>query len=233
MGFMLQNVVPWGRSFDEYVAMFRLSPADRQRRILGCGDGPAAFNSELTRRGGRVVSVDPIYQFGAAEIRSRINACFEVVLEQVRQNQSEFVWNQIPSPEALGRIRMAAMEQFLADLEPGLQAQRYQDAALPDLPFADNSFDLALCSHLLFLYSPQLDLNFHLQSILAMARVAPEVRIFPLVELGSVPSRHLRAVMAQLSDLGYHLAIEPTLYEFQQGGDEMLRIWRGEVGPLG
>jgi hypothetical protein len=63
MGFMLPNVIPWGRSFEEYVALFNLSPTDLQSRILGCGDGPAAFNCQLTQRGGTIVSVDPVYAF--------------------------------------------------------------------------------------------------------------------------------------------------------------------------
>lgn len=46
MGLTLNEIVPWGRSYDEYVAMFGLTESDRQSRILGCGDGPAAFNAE-------------------------------------------------------------------------------------------------------------------------------------------------------------------------------------------
>lgn len=70
MAFTLDQVVPWGRSYDEYVAMFALDDADLQRRILGCGDGPASFNAVLSRRGGNVVSVDPLYQYSGGEIRS-------------------------------------------------------------------------------------------------------------------------------------------------------------------
>lgn len=35
MSFTLEKVVPWGRSFDEYAAMFSLSNADLDKRILG------------------------------------------------------------------------------------------------------------------------------------------------------------------------------------------------------
>jgi hypothetical protein len=40
--FTLDQVVPWGRSFDEYQRMFALTGADLGL-ILGCGDGPAAL----------------------------------------------------------------------------------------------------------------------------------------------------------------------------------------------
>ena len=50
MGFTLENVVPWGRSYDEYVSMFDLTEVDLGLRLLGCGDGPAGFNAALTPR---------------------------------------------------------------------------------------------------------------------------------------------------------------------------------------
>jgi len=49
--FTLDQVVPWGRSFDEYRRMFALTDAELGLRIIGCGDGPASFNAEATRRG--------------------------------------------------------------------------------------------------------------------------------------------------------------------------------------
>jgi len=52
MGLALENVVPWGRSYAEYLRMFSLTEKELSVHILGCGDGPAAFNATLTRRGG-------------------------------------------------------------------------------------------------------------------------------------------------------------------------------------
>jgi hypothetical protein len=49
--FTLDLIVPWGRSFDEYRQMFALTEADLGGRLVGCGDGPASFNAEATRRG--------------------------------------------------------------------------------------------------------------------------------------------------------------------------------------
>lgn len=224
MAFTLDTVVPWGRSFAEYVAMFSLTPADLERRILGCGDGPAAFNGELSRQGGQIISVDPLYQFSPDDIRARIAATFTEVVEKTRQNSAEFVWHPIRSPEELGQVRMAAMEQFLSDYAQGKAAGRYLPAGLPNLPFADRSFDLALCAHFLFLYSPQLDADFHLAAIREMLRVAREVRIFPLLELGTRQSRHLETVVAQLASLGYAPQIQRVAYEFQKGGNEMLKL---------
>ena len=53
------------------------------------------------------------------------------------------------------------MNEFLRDYPAGLTEGRYLNAGLPDLPFADSSFDSALCSHFLFLYTRQLGEAFH------------------------------------------------------------------------
>jgi hypothetical protein len=224
MAFTLDQVVPWGRSFDEYVSMFGLSHDDLGKRILGCADGPAAFNSVLSKQGSVVVSVDPIYRFTPEELRSRINATYGVVMEQTRNNADEFVWDHIPSIDALGRIRTDAMNLFLADFPSGLIEGRYIDASLPSLPFSDGEFELALCSHFLFLYSGHLSEEFHMESIRELCRVSSEVRIFPLLEMGAVKSRHLDSVIQQLRSEGYRPDIRAVRYEFQKGGNEMLRI---------
>lgn len=64
----LDKVVPFGRSFDEYIKMFNLSTHDLQKRILGVGDGPASFNAEGTQLGYDITSIDPIYQFNRQHI---------------------------------------------------------------------------------------------------------------------------------------------------------------------
>jgi SAM-dependent methyltransferase len=224
MTFTLDTVVPWGRSYEEYVSMFGLTEADLGLRILGCGDGPAAFNAALTGRGGRIVSLDPVYAFDADQIRGRIAETCETVLTQLRRNRDDFVWGVIPSVEALGSLRMAAMETFLADFDAGKRAGRYMPGELPSLPFADGEFDLALSSHFLFLYSDLLSARFHLEALREMLRVACEVRVFPLVTLANEKSPHLGFVTEQLASLGYGAEVRKVSYEFQRGGNEMLVI---------
>ena len=115
----INNVYPWGRSFDEYRRMFRLTDDDLRRRILGSADGPASFNAVMNRRGGRVVSCDPLYRHDASEIRRRIDAVYPEMVEARTRDRDRFVWNVIRSPDMLGRLRRAAMDEFLADYEAG------------------------------------------------------------------------------------------------------------------
>jgi hypothetical protein len=226
LAFALSEVVPWGRTFEEYRAMFALSDADLARRILGCADGPASFNALAKEKGYDVVSVDPLYQFSAVEIKARIEQTALTVAEQTRRNAHEFVWKHFRSIDELVAARMSAMFRFLDDYAEGRAAGRYIDAALPTLPFREQAFDLALCSHFLFLYSEQRDLTFHIDSIVELSRVASEVRVFPLLELGTRPSRHLGAAIEALGSAGFTVSRIAVPYEFQRGGNEMLRILR-------
>jgi hypothetical protein len=185
-------VVPWGRSLDEYRKMFALTPEDLRGRILDCASGPASFNAEATGAGHQVISCDPLYRFSADAIRRRVEETADTLLANVREHTDRFLWRYVQSPERLREIRLSAMHCFLEDLPAGLERGRYRADALPHLRFADGAFDLALCSHLLFLYSDTLSLGFHLSAVEEMARVADEVRVFPLLGAYGAPSPHLR-----------------------------------------
>lgn len=226
MAFQLDQVVPWGRSFDEYVRMFSLTDADLGKKIPGCGDGPASFNATMRQMSKRVVSVDPLYRFSAEQIRHRVQDAFCTITEQLVANQSAYVWTTILSPHNLGRVRMEAMEEFLGDFEQGKVEGRYLPHELPRLPFADGAFDLALCSHLLFTYSGHLSCDFHRQALLEMCRVAREVRVFPLLDQGGQLSPHIDVVCDLIEEHGHRSSIEPVDYEFQRGGNRMLRVCR-------
>ena len=221
----LEQVLPWGRSMWEYVHMFDLREEELAgKKILGVGDGPASFNAEMFERGRRMISVDPIYLFSGEQIRSRVRATHDRLVEFARQHHDTFTWRHLRSPEHMGEVRLATMERFLADYENAARDGRYVVAGLPGLPFADRAFDLALCSHLLFLYTEQLSLEFHVASVVEMARVAREVRIFPLLMLGNVRSTHLEAVRDQVSGRGFEVELRKVPYEFQKGGDEMMVV---------
>jgi SAM-dependent methyltransferase len=124
---------------------------------------------------------------------------------------------------------MQAMDVFLEDFEAGKAAGRYVEAELPTLPFPDGAFDLAVCSHLLFLYTSQLGEAFHRAAIREMCRVAAEVRIFPLLALGGQRSPYVETGVAEFRGAGFAVTLERVSYEFQRGGNQMLRIRRAEL----
>lgn len=230
MAVTLDKVIPFGRSLDEYRKIFSLSDADLGRRIVGVGDGPASFNAEMTALGKSVVSVDPVYTFTADEIEGQFNAVVDNIIAQVKATPDDWVWNYHRSADDLRACRVKVLKKFLADYDQGKREGRYVNGELPRLSFADDHFDLALCSHLLFLYSDHLSCEFHQAAILEMLRLAPEARIFPLLTLARQRSPHVDPVIEKLQSLGYRASIERVDYELQRGGNEMLKVTRDQEG---
>lgn len=222
----LTEIVPWGRSLEEYRSMFELSEKDLNLKILGCGDGPASFNVEMNNLGYDVISIDPIYQFSAQQIRQRIQETYEIVILQVNKNLEHYVWDKFQNVNFLAKIRLDTMEKFLSDYNTGKAQRRYLMESLPHLNFADNQFELCLCSHLLFLYSDKLSLDFHLESILELLRVSKEVRIFPLINLENKPSPYIDIIIQNLLSKGFNIQIQRVDYEFQKGANQMLKVNR-------
>jgi SAM-dependent methyltransferase len=223
MPVLLKEIIPLGRTLREYESMFALTEADRSLNILGCGDGPASFNAEWTAHGGAVISLDPLYAFSGAEIKARFDAVLDDVMAKVDATSNRWVWSFHHNVAGLRANRVAAMERFLADYETGQAAGRYRIGDLPMLPFPDRAFALALCSHLLFLYSHLLSQEFHVASLVELCRVATEVRVFPLLDMAGNLSTHLEAVRLALASKGIETVIEQVEYEFQKGGNQMLR----------
>ena len=222
MDFHYKDIVPWGRSFDEYLDMFNLSENDLARDIVGVGDGPASFNSGMHQRGTPIISMDPVYRYSEAELRQRIQDTYEDVIAQAHQNEDKFVWTKFSSVDELAEIRMQAMDEFCRDFETGKQQGRYIDASLPNLPFSDGHFDLVLSAHLLFFYSTNRDLAFHLDAVRELLRIGTEVRIFPIVDVNSNPSPFLSPVIDELEKDGITFSVERVPYHFQKTGNEML-----------
>jgi len=223
MVFELENTVPWGRTLSEYKNIFNLSETDLDKKIISFGDGPASFNSEMTEVGKSIISIDPIYQFSKNDIKNHIDKTRLLVMKQMRENQDKFVWTSIPNVDELEKLRMSAMKKFINDYEEGIHQNRYLAHELPNqLDFEENSFELGLSSHFLILYS-KLGLDFHIKSISEMLRLCKEVRIFPLLNLNAEKSEVLDDIIEYFNN-EYEIVIETVDYEFQKGGNEMMRI---------
>jgi len=220
----LDKVVPFGRSLDEYSSIFALSDGDLKKDIVGVGDGPASFNAEMFALGNSVISVDPLYEFGTEEIEEQFHSVVDDVIAQVKATPDDWIWSYHRSPEHLKENRIRALSRFATDYDGGKADGRYVAGELPRLPFDESRFDLALCSHFLFLYSDQFTYEFHLESVLELLRVAKEARIFPLLTLMLERSRYVEPLIDELRSAGYVVSVEKVGYELQRGGNEMLRI---------
>lgn len=185
--FQFEEVLFFGRSIDEYRTMFNFSPAEHEgERILDCSSGPAALAAEGKKWGLRVVACDPLYDCSLAELRKVVDDGVQQVATLQAQTMDLF-----DDAVRLAETRRNDMNKFLEDFVRGKAEGRYVSGALPNLPFADDEFDFALCGNFLFLYSaPEsggmmrnspFDLDFHIRSLRELARVTKgEIRIYPL-----------------------------------------------------
>jgi hypothetical protein len=220
----------WSRSFEEYRLSFDLAESDLAGLILGCADGPASFNAEATAFGHRVISCDPTYAFSAIEFERRAEACYDVVMSQGKENIEKYIWGYFRDPDHLGQCRRAGMRKFLADFAVGKQAGRYVTASLPELPFEDGQFSLALVSHFLFLYSDQFDCDFHVAAFEELLRVAGEVRVFPIFGFDRHRSPHVGPILDHLARVGFEAEVVSGKFEFRKVDDDtgsrMMRVRR-------
>lgn len=188
------------RTLQDYAQMLMVSDADiSDGPIFDCPGGASSFGAQVRLRGGRVVSADPIFDQSGAAILSRVHASLDNAIPWFIENNAYVDWNYLGSVPAYVRASAAAADLFAFDYKP--ESGNYVAAALPELPFNDDSFQLALCSHLLFSHSEILTFDEHFAGIQELCRVTHgEVRVFPVVNVkGAMIPRFndLRAMLGQ------------------------------------
>lgn len=213
-----------GRTFTEYRRMFALDVEDLGgRSVLDCPGGPGSFAAVASEVGAAVTAVDPMYGPPASALGEECAAAVRRSLGQLREKRDLFVWSFYGDVETRGRFLRAAAERFLADY--ALHSGRYVAAALPDLPFASNAFDLVLSGNFLFLYDDRLSREFHVRALGELARVAgDEVRVFTLASLDRERSALVDPVAEDLRAQGLGVERREVPYEFQPGATEMLAV---------
>jgi len=223
--FQLGGIVPWGRTAAEYEAFFGLADVAPQARILDCGGGPSSFTAEWRAQGRSVIAVDPSYRCSASAIARGFEDTARTMLAGMRKAHDRFRWDRYGSPENVVATRRRALERFLRTFQANGTYGAYCAASLPHLPFANDPFDLVLCSHLLFLYSEELDAETHAAFLTELLRVGREVRLFPLLDMNGDESVHLQPVLNRIRDRASTELVDVD-FEFQCGATRMLRITR-------
>ena len=210
------------RSGDEYAAMFDLDLAALSgRRVLDCPGGVASFTADVSAIGGDVVAADPVYAGDPDDLVAHGHAETRRGNDYLRVEPDRYVWGPyFTDVDHHLRSRSAAVDRFAAHRRAA--PDRYVAASLPDLPFADDAFDLALSSHLLCTYDDRLDASLHAAAIVELLRVAPEVRLFPTLSMRFERSAMVTVIAAAAERAGARLTVRRVAYEFQRGGDELL-----------
>ena len=218
------------RGLMEYRGMFRLTNDELVGGpILDCPGGAASFAAEVRRIGGSVISVDPVYTAGYADIAAKARGDVIRTSETSAENPHLFSWTFFRSVEHHRQVRSDACEGFLDDYWDVDARPWYLPAALPSLPLRDESFALTLSSHLTFTYDYLIDADATVAALLELVRVTQrdgEVRVFPLMSARGARSELVAPVVAALAEEGVASRIERVWYEAQRGGNELLRLRR-------
>jgi SAM-dependent methyltransferase len=214
----------FGRSLEEYAKFFALNPAKLRRcAVLDVGAGPASFTAEAGRHGIDAAAVDPLYDRTVHALAEQVRQDYERMFAQIRAKPSLFRLKSFPSLAAAASDRRAAAQRFLTDYEGNCRHGRYVRGALPLLPFLDGAFDLVLCAHLLFIYAPRLDFDWHLAACVELTRVSGgEVRIHPVCGADGRPYPGLERLRRELRGLNIESSVVPVDYEFFAGSNSML-----------
>lgn len=214
-----------GRSYQEYMKMFMLKIDEFEYlRILDCAGGASSFTPYLLNMGYDCTAVDMSYGQSEDVVKDRCVNDFHTLLEVHSGMDHKVDWDFFSDPEDLVQQRIMVYEEFI-DSYAQYKGERYIQGVLPNLPFEDNSFNLVLSSHLLFLYEDRLKYDFHQDSIKEMLRVTTdEVRIYPINKLhDDFRSKFLPILMNELGDIADFL-VERVDYNFRRGCNEMLKI---------
>lgn len=224
MALHLEDFLVTGRTFDEYVAFFGLDTETlKGQKVLDCPSGVSGFVSEAVRRGIDAHGCDILYGFETDAIVARGHASIEKIYEDIRWMYGHR-WAFYGTVDRHRAHRTGALQTFTADYP----SARYRREELPRLSYPDDSFDLLLSSHLLFVYDDRLDLDFHIASIGEMLRVAKEVRIFPLVDFQNSRRNEEENFSPLVQEIiaAFNAEIVPVGFEFQPGAGSMLRLRR-------
>ena len=232
-----ENVVFYGRLGEQALRMFNLAeelPRWRGLSVLDCPGGPGSLSALLRAEGCEVTAVDPLYGLEPAELERRALVDLDhamAVLAGSHDIRPDF------SLEDCRQEHLEALREFLADR--CAHPDRYVTASLPDLPFADGSFDLVLCGHLLFSYAPLadgglmdgpgLDLGWHRRALAELCRVSRrEVRLYPAHTIALEAQRHpyAEALLAE-RPAGWQGRFVPSRYDQgHRGCNEALHLER-------
>ncbi|MFS0868949.1 SAM-dependent methyltransferase [Paenibacillus xylanilyticus] len=224
LGLELEQIIFVGRTYEEYMLMFGLTPEDlRGRSILDCPGGACSFSSHSRRQGADSMASDIAYQHAISNLETKGQQDIEHTIKQLEQVRDRYRWNYFDSIDGLKQARTRALQDCTADMREF--PERYIYSELPVLPFADEQFDMALSAHFLFTYADRLDFSFHVQTILELLRVTRyELRIFPTVGLSGTRYEKMDELKALIEKQGCTVSEVKTGYEFQQGAHTMLNI---------
>lgn len=219
---MIQPVF-WGHTAADFQKMFALETFPE--RILEFSSGISTLNLELNNTH-TIHSIDPRFALDKDTLKCKAELIFHDMQEQVMHNESRYNFVSYGGLDTFIRKRYEGMQRFFADYDTGITEGRYRSINSMQLPYEDFYFDLAMSSHYFFAGLAEQDVNFHVRMLQELARVAKEVRIFPLVHADGSTPQELGPTLLALQQAGYGAEVRSIIDPLEPAGNAMLRVWR-------
>jgi hypothetical protein len=213
-----------GRTFNEYKQMFELSATDLQSNsFLDCPGGSCSFTAEATKQNIEATALDIEYGKSPDIFKTICENETKKIKIGFSDAKSLFRWDYYKNLDNLISIRETAARLFLNDYVDN--PTNYNQCTLPSIPLNDDSFDIVLSGHFLFLYADRLPFEFHLKTIEELLRVCKkEIRIYPLIGLDGKRYPELDALLEILKTKGFSPSIKKIDFEFLKGSNHLLII---------
>lgn len=219
------EVIPgWVHGLEEYKQMFDLKPVDFEKRILDFPGSISSFNADVHEKAPNVVSGDAIYRLDTDEMRDYAATVLDADADYLKKHADKLLRRGAAALDEIFAMWERNKLHFIQDYAAGKREGRYEAVLMPELPYKDHQFQLALCSDYVF--------NRHIQNdcrpdqvVKELCRVAEELRIFPLLTEAGDVSEWLGPIMLELQKNNYGLEVRQVSFENLKGGNAMLRVW--------
>lgn len=216
------------RGYEEYIRMFDLKETDLAGgSILDVAAGGSSFTADAKARGYEAYAVDPRYGSNVSKWVEEAREEIGTSTEKLAKISDVFDWTYYGSIDRHRAGREASLIKFETDATEPIGQSSYVFGKLPELPFADGTFSLVLCSHFLFLYAEQFGYEFHKQAIAELMRVTRkggQIRIYPLQALNWEPFAQLDELLASVEANGGNVQLLPTGLPFIPKKSDFLLI---------
>ncbi|GGG15608.1 class I SAM-dependent methyltransferase [Paenibacillus abyssi] len=216
------------RGFEEYRRMFGLTSEDLLAgEVLDVAAGASSFTADANGLGYKALAVDPRYALDAGQLKQEAAEEIDVSTTKLEGLQEHYDWTYYGNLKRHKEGRIASLERFVADRTALDFQSRYIAGKLPELPFESSRFSLVLCSHFLFLYGQQFDMEFHRQALRELIRVCRpggQIRIYPLVTLRFERFPGLDQLLELIRESGASAEFRKSELPFIPGSSQHLNI---------
>lgn len=207
---------------DDYQKFFALTEFDLTKKIIEFYGAFNSFNCGMAKRQCNIYSCDPLYSASLSELQKQEKLLEHELQKSFAEESFPFSFHTFATFEVMMQHHQQVATDFFADYANGVAAGRYLSCRLEQHDFAPKSFDVVLL-HYLFA-KPGLILEEVFRQLQTALQLAPEVRIFPLLDDNAQHAALLAPLCLLLQQNGFGVELKKVDFEWQTQGHVLLIV---------